>query len=255
MIKAKCWLLSCRTPVQFNSPPYTPPPQMQRSFSSPENLQKHVTVTSSLYSNTKIRAALLLFLSNKPNKWSLPLVFSFRWTTWCGSTCSSLSSWTALSPNLCGGSRPWAEIPAAAQGNRTIPYIAIIHPRWAAAEASATGTSRAPAVISSTATARSTSTRTRGVETATMTAEVETDNIMTKGGATAATKTVDGGDTEFYEAFLGSSPLFSVDSFLEDVWVMLTSSCILRSFVHGLADFEDLITHAFFFLFFFKRCF
>ncbi|XP_034556462.1 RNA-binding protein 7 isoform X2 [Notolabrus celidotus] len=30
-----------RTPIQFSSPPYTPPPQMQRSFSSPDNLQKH----------------------------------------------------------------------------------------------------------------------------------------------------------------------------------------------------------------------
>ncbi|KAK5599492.1 hypothetical protein CRENBAI_020376 [Crenichthys baileyi] len=31
-----------RTPVQFGSPPYTPPHQMQRSFSSPDNLPKHV---------------------------------------------------------------------------------------------------------------------------------------------------------------------------------------------------------------------
>lgn len=31
-----------RTPNHFNSPPYTPPIQMQRSFSSPDNLQKHV---------------------------------------------------------------------------------------------------------------------------------------------------------------------------------------------------------------------
>ncbi|KAL6116376.1 rbm7 [Pungitius sinensis] len=31
-----------RTPNHFSSPPYTPPTQMQRSFSSPENLQKHV---------------------------------------------------------------------------------------------------------------------------------------------------------------------------------------------------------------------
>lgn len=34
-----------RSPAQLNSPPYTPP-QMQRSFSSPENLQKHVTVNN-----------------------------------------------------------------------------------------------------------------------------------------------------------------------------------------------------------------
>ncbi|KAM4566434.1 RNA-binding protein 7 [Odontesthes bonariensis] len=38
-----------RTPVQFNSPPYTPPHQMQRSFSSPENLQKHVTVNNMMW--------------------------------------------------------------------------------------------------------------------------------------------------------------------------------------------------------------
>lgn len=34
-----------RTPVQLNSPPYTPP-QLQRSFSTPENLQKHVTMNN-----------------------------------------------------------------------------------------------------------------------------------------------------------------------------------------------------------------
>lgn len=37
-------LSSHRTPVQFSSPPYTPPPQMQRSYSSPDNLQKHAVV-------------------------------------------------------------------------------------------------------------------------------------------------------------------------------------------------------------------
>ncbi|CAK6974364.1 RNA-binding protein 7 [Scomber scombrus] len=36
-----------RTPIQFSSPPYTPPPQMQRSVSSPDNLQKHVMMSSS----------------------------------------------------------------------------------------------------------------------------------------------------------------------------------------------------------------
>lgn len=35
-----------RNPAQFSSPPYTPP-QMQRSFSSPENLQKSAMVTLS----------------------------------------------------------------------------------------------------------------------------------------------------------------------------------------------------------------
>lgn len=34
-----------RTPNQFSSPPYTPPPQMQRSYSSPDSLQKHAMVT------------------------------------------------------------------------------------------------------------------------------------------------------------------------------------------------------------------
>ncbi|KAF3692985.1 RNA-binding protein 7 RNA-binding motif protein 7 [Channa argus] len=33
-----------RTPMQFTSPPYTPPPLMQRSFSSPSNLQKNVVM-------------------------------------------------------------------------------------------------------------------------------------------------------------------------------------------------------------------
>ncbi|XP_053176831.1 RNA-binding protein 7 [Scomber japonicus] len=35
-----------RTPIQFSSPPYTPPPQMQRSISSPDNLQKHVMMNN-----------------------------------------------------------------------------------------------------------------------------------------------------------------------------------------------------------------
>ncbi|CAJ1065870.1 RNA-binding protein 7 [Xyrichtys novacula] len=35
-----------RTPIQFSSPPYTPPPQMQRSISSPENLQKHAMMNN-----------------------------------------------------------------------------------------------------------------------------------------------------------------------------------------------------------------
>lgn len=38
-----------RTPVQFSSPPYTPPPQMQRSFSSPDNLQKHVMMNNMMW--------------------------------------------------------------------------------------------------------------------------------------------------------------------------------------------------------------
>ncbi|XP_026198022.1 RNA-binding protein 7 [Anabas testudineus] len=38
-----------RTPIQFSSPPYTPPPQMQRSFSSPENLQKNVMMNNMMW--------------------------------------------------------------------------------------------------------------------------------------------------------------------------------------------------------------
>ncbi|KAE8295504.1 RNA-binding protein 7 RNA-binding motif protein 7 [Larimichthys crocea] len=38
-----------RTPIQFSSPPYTPPPQMQRSFSSPDNLQKQVTMNNMMW--------------------------------------------------------------------------------------------------------------------------------------------------------------------------------------------------------------
>lgn len=38
-----------RTPIQFSSPPYTPPPQMQRSFSSPDNLQKNVMMSNMMW--------------------------------------------------------------------------------------------------------------------------------------------------------------------------------------------------------------
>ncbi|KAI3354437.1 hypothetical protein L3Q82_018957, partial [Scortum barcoo] len=38
-----------RTPIHFSSPPYTPPPQMQRSFSSPDNLQKNVMVNNMMW--------------------------------------------------------------------------------------------------------------------------------------------------------------------------------------------------------------
>lgn len=37
-----------RSPAQFNSPPYTPP-QMQRLFSSPDNLQKHVVMNNMMW--------------------------------------------------------------------------------------------------------------------------------------------------------------------------------------------------------------
>lgn len=38
-----------RSPVQFNSPPYTPP-QMQRNVFSPDSLQKHVLMTNMMWS-------------------------------------------------------------------------------------------------------------------------------------------------------------------------------------------------------------
>ncbi|XP_029028044.1 RNA-binding protein 7 [Betta splendens] len=38
-----------RTPNQFGSPPCTPPSQMQRSFSSADNLQKHVTTNNMMW--------------------------------------------------------------------------------------------------------------------------------------------------------------------------------------------------------------
>ncbi|XP_005927367.1 RNA-binding protein 7 [Haplochromis burtoni] len=38
-----------RTPAQFSSPPYTPPHQMQRSFSSPDNLQKHAMMNNMMW--------------------------------------------------------------------------------------------------------------------------------------------------------------------------------------------------------------
>lgn len=38
-----------RTPSLFSSPPYTPPTLMQRSFSSPDNLQKHVMMNNMMW--------------------------------------------------------------------------------------------------------------------------------------------------------------------------------------------------------------
>ncbi|KAM3615375.1 uncharacterized protein V6R79_001190 [Siganus canaliculatus] len=38
-----------RTPSQFSSPPYTPPPQMQRSYSSPDNMQKNVVMHNMMW--------------------------------------------------------------------------------------------------------------------------------------------------------------------------------------------------------------
>ncbi|KAJ4923257.1 hypothetical protein JOQ06_026362 [Pogonophryne albipinna] len=38
-----------RTPVHFSSPPYTPPPQMNRSLSSPDSLQKHVMMNNMMW--------------------------------------------------------------------------------------------------------------------------------------------------------------------------------------------------------------
>ncbi|CAL8360818.1 unnamed protein product [Merluccius merluccius] len=37
------------TPVQLNSPPYTPPPQMQRSYASPDSLQKQVMMNNMMW--------------------------------------------------------------------------------------------------------------------------------------------------------------------------------------------------------------
>ncbi|XP_062242508.1 RNA-binding protein 7 [Platichthys flesus] len=38
-----------RTPNHFNSPPYTPPAQMQRLFSPPDNLQKHAIMNNMMW--------------------------------------------------------------------------------------------------------------------------------------------------------------------------------------------------------------
>ncbi|XP_040903229.1 RNA-binding protein 7 [Toxotes jaculatrix] len=38
-----------RTPIQFSSPPYTPPSQMQRPFTSPDSLQKHVMMNNMMW--------------------------------------------------------------------------------------------------------------------------------------------------------------------------------------------------------------
>ncbi|KAM6988344.1 RNA-binding protein 7 [Tautogolabrus adspersus] len=38
-----------RTPIQFSSPPYTPPPQTQRPFSTADNLQKNVMMNNMMW--------------------------------------------------------------------------------------------------------------------------------------------------------------------------------------------------------------
>ncbi|XP_041796885.1 RNA-binding protein 7 [Chelmon rostratus] len=38
-----------RTPIQFSPPPYTPPPQRHRSFSSPDNLPKHAMMNNMMW--------------------------------------------------------------------------------------------------------------------------------------------------------------------------------------------------------------
>ncbi|XP_030600315.1 RNA-binding protein 7 [Archocentrus centrarchus] len=57
---------SQRTPVHFSSPPYTPPPQMQRSFSSPDNLQKHVTMNNMMWQTNMKQLEQLNGVFTKP---------------------------------------------------------------------------------------------------------------------------------------------------------------------------------------------
>lgn len=58
-----------RSPVQFNSPPYTPP-QMQRNFFSPDNLQKQATMNNMMWS---MHMQQLEQLSNSSNPLSRPI--------------------------------------------------------------------------------------------------------------------------------------------------------------------------------------
>lgn len=57
-----------RSPVQFNSPPYTPP-QMQRLFPSPDNLQKHVVMNNMMW---QLQMQQLEQLNNLSNAVSRP---------------------------------------------------------------------------------------------------------------------------------------------------------------------------------------
>ena len=235
-------LSSHRTPVQFSSPPYTPPPQMQRSYSSPDNLQKHAVVRFYFYMNVMTVGCTVSNLSKSSNvppdsvtqikkrahcivemakaTWFFaPVIillsvsfFIRRWTTRCGSsTCSSLISWTAASPRLSRGSCPQVEILAeGARGNIITPRIDSSRPRCtAAAEISATRRSQAPAAISNTATAGTAiTTRTTGVATATTAAEAEADTTRT-GVAAVATKTIGGDGKETLKGFLQRLQLFT----------------------------------------------
>lgn len=58
-----------RTPVQFGSPPYTPPPVMQRSFSSPDNLQKHVMMNNMMLQLHMQQLEQLNGAFSKPQQW------------------------------------------------------------------------------------------------------------------------------------------------------------------------------------------
>lgn len=52
------WIcFSYRVPPHFTSPPYTPPASMQRSFSSPDSLQKHAMVSPLIF---KMRSIFFL---------------------------------------------------------------------------------------------------------------------------------------------------------------------------------------------------
>lgn len=47
-----------RSPVQFNSPPYTPPPLIQRSHPSPDSLQKHAAMNVRQHHMQQLNSAL-----------------------------------------------------------------------------------------------------------------------------------------------------------------------------------------------------
>lgn len=174
---------SCRKPVQFTSPPYTPPPLIQSSHSSPDNLQRNAAVSPTV-------------LAEECQNRSYSVFFPFisRWI-WCGSsTHSRSSSWTAASL-ISRGSRQVENLSEQAPGSTITPPTSTQHPRRTApAGISTTMMDQVPAVIRSTAGQAITSIKT-GTPIATTTAEAAVD-ITTTGATAAASKTIGGDDTE-----------------------------------------------------------
>ncbi|XP_019950736.1 RNA-binding protein 7 isoform X2 [Paralichthys olivaceus] len=56
-----------RTPNLFNSPPYTPPPQTQRLFSPPDNLQKHAMMNNMMWQLEQLNSGFSKPLQRQPS--------------------------------------------------------------------------------------------------------------------------------------------------------------------------------------------